>query len=519
MGNAAHTDELRPGVFVTKAVRLLRPLAQGGMGKVWVAEHLSLGTQVVVKFMSPEIALLPGALERFTREAAALAAVKSPHVVQVFDAGLTESGVPYIVMELLDGEDLAHHLAHGGPMPVADVVRVVVQVGKALAKAHRIGVVHRDIKPENIFLCRDDAEPGEPLVKLLDFGTAKLAETSTSLHTTGTLTGTPYYMSPEQILGLPTDPRTDLWSLGVVVFEALSGVRPFDGGSLGAITLAIHSPPPSLMVVAPHLSPTLDAWFQRACAKELEARFATARGAIDAFVEAATGPVGRTTISSIPASGFSIDAPPLRIEPTPAARISLEPARAPSLAQLPARAPIASTLDERPSRRRHLVSWVAGGVMCLAMGVMAGLVSQSRPWAVVGPAAPPPPRAAITAPPREPAPSAPPTSVASAAEPPVDPDVPPAAPSSAEATAPSSTMDAGDPSRRGARSAGRRRGGHPVPVETAPVEIAPEVEDPPPALPTFEPRKEPVDPWSTPHGTAEDGREVRGFDFVAPSGS
>jgi serine/threonine-protein kinase len=272
---------------VTPAVRLLRPLGQGGMGKVWVAEHTGLKTEVVVKLLSTDVTDKVDAAARFSREASVAAAVKSPHVVQVFDYGVTPEGQPYIVMELLEGRDLADHLAKRGKMTPRDVAALVSQIAKGLGKAHQVGVIHRDIKPENIFLC--DGEGGEMFVKLLDFGIAKNhMQIQSSATTTGQVVGTPYYMSPEQIVGeKDLDARTDIWSLGVVAFEALTGKRPFEGSTIGAITLSLHTARPKMTAIAPELPAALDDWFSKACAREPGARFATAREAAQALSEAA----------------------------------------------------------------------------------------------------------------------------------------------------------------------------------------------------------------------------------------
>jgi serine/threonine-protein kinase len=285
-------------------VHLLRPLGEGGMGKVWVARHNGLETDVVVKFLAHEAgADREEAEARFAREAAAAAAVKSPHVVQVFDHGTTADGTRYIVMELLEGRDLSNHLSAKGPMAPKDVAGVVSQIAKALSKAHQVGVIHRDIKPENIFLC--DGEAGEMFVKVLDFGVAKREHSTTSKTTTGQVVGTPYYMSPEQILGEPpVDARTDIWSLGVVAFEALTGKRPFDGPTVGAVTLAIHSVTPHPSAVVPGLPPTVDEWFLRACAQKPDQRFPTVREAAQALIAAVdetSQPSGlfRATMTSI----------------------------------------------------------------------------------------------------------------------------------------------------------------------------------------------------------------------------
>ena len=244
----AAVSEPSTGMMVTSNVRLLRPLGEGGMGSVWVAEHLSLRTNVVVKFMAEELAKSPEALARFSREAAAASQVKSPHVVQMFDHGVLDSGAPYIVMELLEGRDLEQQLRASGHLEPREVVAIVAQLARALGKAHERGIMHRDIKPSNVFLC--DAGGGELFVKLLDFGIAKGPGAGGgvgivgSTTRTGSFIGSPFYMSPEQVIGAKTiDFKTDLWSLGVVAFEALTGDKPFFAETVGALALKIHRDP------------------------------------------------------------------------------------------------------------------------------------------------------------------------------------------------------------------------------------------------------------------------------------
>ena len=279
------------GELVTPKIRLVRPLGAGGMGSVWLADHLALHTQVVVKFISAELANHKEAIARFEREAAAASQVKSPHVVQILDHGVTDEGTAFIVMELLEGRDLAVHLEKFGRMTVGEVAEVVAQLCRALSRAHERGIVHRDIKPQNIFLC--DAGSGELFVKLLDFGIAKGAsveklDTNTK---TGTVVGSPYYMSPEQLVGAKDiDFRTDLWSVGVVAFEALTGMRAFDGETVGALALRIHNDPlPIPSARNDNLPPTVDEWFEHACAREPSGRFHSAKEMADAFAVAATG--------------------------------------------------------------------------------------------------------------------------------------------------------------------------------------------------------------------------------------
>jgi serine/threonine-protein kinase len=288
------------GQMVTPTIRLVRPLGAGGMGAVWIADHLALHTQVVVKFMSAELLDSPEAVARFSREAGAAAQVKSPHVVQMLDHGVMPGGAPYIVMEHLDGHDLGEHLeAHGGRLPPTEVLHVMTQLARALSKAHERSIVHRDIKPPNIFLL--DAGTGEAFVKLLDFGIAKTSDGLMGSTTrTGSMVGSPYYMSPEQVIGTKTiDFRSDLWSLGVVAFEALTGSKPFYAETIGGLALKIHHEPlPMPSKLDPTLPAALDAWFTRACARDIHDRFRSAKEMVDALAAAITGETRTSAVAS-----------------------------------------------------------------------------------------------------------------------------------------------------------------------------------------------------------------------------
>jgi len=281
------------------------------MASVWVAEHLSLRVEVAVKFIATElVGSSPELVARFNREAMAAAMIKSPHVVQILDHGMTRDGTPYIVMELLEGEDLGARLDRDGKLTMAEAVSVLTQVAKALTRAHAVGIVHRDIKPDNIFIVRQDDDE-ELFVKVLDFGIAKhMRQTTQSVVTvTGTLVGTPSYMSPEQVLsGKHVDARSDLWSLGVVAYHALTGEVPFEGVTLGALCVAISRGSflaPSYLEAT--LPSTIDAWMNRALAQLPDHRFQTAKELADALREAAaSGPVVSDEVGAFsrPSSDF-----------------------------------------------------------------------------------------------------------------------------------------------------------------------------------------------------------------------
>ena len=289
---------------VTPSVHLVSKLGAGGMGAVWLADHTALNTRVVVKFMLVGLDSSASARTRFKREAEAASQVKSPHVVQTFDYGVTADGLPFIVMEHLEGRDLAAEIAARGALDPVTVIAIVTQVAKALTKAHAAGLLHRDIKPDNIFLCQSESED-DLFVKLLDFGIAKThtveGEAELDAQTkTGQVIGTPFYMSPEQVTAQKViDLRSDLWSLAVVAFEALTGQRPFDGPSFGALAVKIattDAPKPS--ATNPALPPSVDAWFAQACAREPSARFGSARELAERLRAAFEGVVSLPPIAS-----------------------------------------------------------------------------------------------------------------------------------------------------------------------------------------------------------------------------
>jgi eukaryotic-like serine/threonine-protein kinase len=262
------------GELVAGKYRLTRMLRRGGMGSVWLATHVDLEIDVAVKFMAGEIDG-DDLLMRFVREARLAAQIRSTHVVKIFDHGIDE-GLPYMVMELLAGEDLGARIKARGRLSIAETARVLLPVARGLARAHEAGLVHRDLKPENIFLAR---EGDDEVPKILDFGIAKSlnAQTLGQVTALGTLLGTPSYMSPEQLRGEGIDHRADLWALGVITYRALTGARPFEGKNIGDLILKIFNEPvASVRTHDVEPSERLDAFFTKALARDPAARFQSA---------------------------------------------------------------------------------------------------------------------------------------------------------------------------------------------------------------------------------------------------
>jgi len=276
-------DGVAPGTSVTDRVRLLRPLGRGGMGSVWVAEHLTLDKKVAVKFINA--AHDQGMVKRFSREAQLCAKIDSPHAVRLFDHGVMEGGTPFIVMELLEGESLAERLQRTDRLSLKETRVLIGQVAQVLGEAHALGIIHRDIKPANIFLTK---AAYDMFAKVLDFGIAKPAGQSDlgTLTATGTVVGTPQYMAPEQLMDGDVEPRSDLWALAVVAYEAITGRLPFHGktvASLGASVSCGKFELPSAL--RPEISPELDAWFVRAFRSEPRDRFESADHLADSFAK------------------------------------------------------------------------------------------------------------------------------------------------------------------------------------------------------------------------------------------
>ncbi|WP_437720005.1 serine/threonine-protein kinase [Sorangium sp. So ce861] len=371
---------VRQGQVIAGKYRVDRVIGIGGMGVVVAATHLQLEEQVAIKLLLPAAAHSRTLAERFVREARAAVKVKSEHVARVTDVGTLESGTPYMVMEYLSGSDLADALRAGGPMPPQIAVEYVLQACEALAEAHAAGIVHRDLKPANLFLTR--RADGSPCVKVLDFGISKVATGGADPRITDTtaVMGSPLYMSPEQLKSArDVDARTDIWSLGVILFELLAGAPPFDGATMPQLCVAImQGIPRPLASFRPDVPPALEAVIQRCLEKLPERRFRDVGALAEALAPFASG---RARISIDRISGISRSSAPSR--PDAAARSG---AISPTMASTSA--PWTGTVV-RPKRRVGLVALVGVGLsLAVALGIFGFLSARAgRGGAPVEPSA------------------------------------------------------------------------------------------------------------------------------------
>ncbi|XXT16195.1 serine/threonine-protein kinase [Sorangium sp. So ce429] len=429
----------REGALIAGKLRLERPLASGGMGAVWVARHLLLDTDVAVKFINTE-GDAPGSLRaRFLQEAKASLRIKSPHVVQVLDYGV-EEGTPFMVMELLEGEDLRAHLQRAGRLSLEATYQLLAPLGRALRRAHSIGLVHRDLKPSNIFLARCG---DEVIVKVLDFGIAKQVQEQppSAVTTSSVIIGSPRYMSPEQVRAAKQlDHRSDLWSMGVIVYEALTGRTPFEDDTLGGLIIAICAEPwPLPSALVPALGAGVDRFMARALERDPAARFQSADEMVDAFAalvgarppmrsesallraERSDAPVDPTA-STAPQDGIAArhdgagPAPAAAPEVAPAAAPEVAPAAAPEVAPAaaPEVAPAAAPADDatlsalatRAPKKKRTWGKLAWLLAAAATGMAAAAALHLRPerrtaepTAAAAPAASTPAPGAAPAPP------------------------------------------------------------------------------------------------------------------------
>ncbi len=347
-------------------------IGHGGMGDVWRARHTALNTRVAVKFLRGAAEPSERARRRFLTEAQVTANLRTRHAVQVFDFGVTDEGLPYLVMELLEGETLDQRIARLGRLPVADTSLLLQKAARALERAHALGIVHRDFKPENVMLVADEEDGGE-LVKVVDFGIAKLVGDldATIKNALGSLVqarrlpsvppvlevtsggvGTPYYMAPEQVQdSVQVGPAADIWAFGVVAYECLTGRRPFDDESIGKLlvrVLAATPPPPASSLAA--VPPSFDEWFRLACARDPADRFPDIQTAAAALASA----LGTAVLAGSPApTPPALPAPDLPAGPVPDVAPTLSSRQDPPRAEAPPRSPSPAAEPTPPSPSRQ----------------------------------------------------------------------------------------------------------------------------------------------------------------------
>jgi eukaryotic-like serine/threonine-protein kinase len=446
------TEEPMPGL--ARRYRITRPLGSGGMGTVFLAEQVDVGNRpVALKLLQRNLLDNPEFLSRFHLEASSTGRVRHPNVVTIYESGQDADGTPYIAMEYLEGETLRQAIQARGVLSAEEAAEILEQAGRGLNAAHKLGIIHRDLKPDNIFLAHDDE--GKLLVKVVDFGIAKLREVST--HTvSGAFLGTPAYMSFEQAAGMRSDEldaRSDVYSLGIVAYEMLTGRVPFDSDTtLGFVRKHLTEPPPPFRTVNPDLArlPQLENVVMKALEKDRDQRYASVLEFVREFVEAAKpsavpasspqapglirGAESSDRASSVVAEAARphgsvqapLPAPTPRQQATPGPELAIEQpsthATPPRTHSSRFRAPRGPSVhlekyDKRfkepePPERRYRVRVVFFGVLVLLGAAFWGLryAYRRQPAAL----SPPPPRPMATAPPvagrssQEPPPGAPP---------------------------------------------------------------------------------------------------------------
>lgn len=388
--------------------RVVRALGVGGMGVVYEGVHTTIRKKVAIKVVRPELAQDPQLRRRFVTEAQASNAIRHRNIVDVHAHGLTPDGRPYLVMEYLDGQPLDGWLDERGPLPWKEGAALLLELCAPLAAAHRAGVVHRDLKPSNVYVCTD--EEGERFLKLLDFGLAKQtqAQTSSTLTSSAIVMGTPDYMAPEQARAQGTEPRTDVYALGCVGFELLSGRIPYSGAAAVDVLLQhVSAPVPRIRELVPDVPEVLDELLARMMEKDVAARptIEQVREVLRGVVNA-RGPVSSPQLDAVPR-------PPSPERATPA-----EPAAPVDAATL---SPPSTPSPTVPTARPRLLALAGAGLVVIGVGTWWALARQSD--------APRPPEVAVRPPqePPTPTPPAPPTPPPEAPEPaaPPPPDVAP----------------------------------------------------------------------------------------------
>jgi serine/threonine-protein kinase len=456
---------LRPGTVFHERYEVLRPVAAGGMGAVYEVRHLATRRRRALKVMLPAFVADAGLRARFKQEAIVTSEIESEHLIEIFDADVDpETGMPYIAMELLNGEDLAQRIERRGKLSAPEAVELLAQAASALDKAHAAGVVHRDLKPENLFVTL--REDGKPRLKILDFGIAKILESGPNGKTTHAL-GTPLYMAPEQIEGKGVGPAVDVYALGHIAFALLVGgaywepehdAAPAPFPFMARVLQGL--PEPATARAARHrvtLPATFDAWFEQATARDPAARFVPPSRLVERLAQALDVPMPRTSrheleqVSTVRPPAESIATSAAGSDPPETERGARpEPATTPSgkalLRTLPTPGPFASDHAKPKPRARRLAA---------AVGLAAAAAAGASVWHGTRKAAPPAHESATVAP-DAPAGVARP---AQASPPPLEPLSPSASPSDAPAASASAAQPEPSGGASAARNPARRKRG------------------------------------------------------------
>ncbi len=373
-GETLETANPEPGTQIGGRYRLIRILGEGGMGVVYLAEHSALGREVALKFLRGQFAEDPVILRRFQREARAASSIRHPGIVDVTDFGDdAEHGVFY-TMEFVPGSTSLEEVVQRGPMDLDEVIRVGVGVADALAAAHEAGVIHRDLKPDNILLAR--RREGPPIPKILDFGIAGVVDDAENLTQTGSVFGTPPYMSPEQCMGRRVDERSDVYAFGIILYRLVTGVLPFRADNMLTLFEMHRSRPPAKpSTLVPQLPEALEEVILRCLAKRPEARFQT-MNAVSAALSGREVPLE----TPAPVDDFVTDetmAPDTAPEPRPRGAV------APTTTGM-THGELTEPVAQAPSTRGRLV-----GVGFAALALAAAAIFMLRPGAAPTPAAKP----------------------------------------------------------------------------------------------------------------------------------